>query len=405
MWHWIKRWIDWLRNDALPLTRMRRSGSDVFFQYQVGVQTHHDLPIPWTAEMVTVEVQLCLPPSVRKKADFTLRFPDVEPIPADAIRPELGDRHRVVFRFPVPRTTVACELLWKHRVVAPITIPVLTPEMFLANLQVAMPTITVRLVGQGVSACAYVADECKGLIASAVLRSPYVLASVAELGLWVEFLSERTGRLFSVRVPLSASQCAGNEAVVTAACPKVPRRVGLWSVIWRVGKEELARRRVEVIPARRFEESLRVLDTRFAVADKAGMVRVVRQPPPAGTVESLGPCFLIASSEAGAVGMCRLALFVVSTGEQISTQLMTQETLVTDAPMMFAPGLVGTADLARVGGFELRLNGRIIGTASLSPVPPAVLTAEGGFKPPPDFTWTAAAEDELIDRLRRLGSG
>ena len=50
MWHWIKRWIDWLRNDALPLTRTRRSGHDVYFQYQVGVQTHHDLPIPWTAE-------------------------------------------------------------------------------------------------------------------------------------------------------------------------------------------------------------------------------------------------------------------------------------------------------------------------------------------------------------------
>lgn len=405
MWHLIKRWIDWLRNDALPLTRTRRSGYEVFFQYQVGVQTHIDLPIPWTAEIVTIEVQLCLPPTLRKKADFTLRFPSGETIPADAIRPELGDRHRIVFRFPVPRTTVSCELLCKHRIVFPVTIPVLTPELFLANLQITMPTIFVRFVGQGVSASAYVGDECKGLFASAVLRSPYALAAVAELGLWVEFLTERTGRLFAVRVPLSASQRAGNEAVVTAACPKIPKRVGAWSVIWRVGKEELARRRIEVIPASRFEESLRVLDTRFAVSDKAGTVRVVRQPPPAGTVESLGPCFLIASSEAGAVGRCRLSLFAVSAGEQASMPLMTQEMLVTDAPTMFAPGLVGIADLARVGGFELRLNEKLIGTASLSPVPPATLTAEGGFKPPPDFAWTAAAEDELLDRLRRLGNG
>jgi hypothetical protein len=405
MWHSIKRWIDWLRNDALPLTRARQSGYEVFFQYQVGVQTHHDLPIPWTAETVTLEVQLNLPSSARKKGDFTLRFPHLEPITADAIRPELGDRHRVVFRFHQPHTTVSCDLLWKNRLVFPITIPVLTPDVFLANLQVAMPTITVRLVGQSVSAKAYVADECKGLVASAIIRSPYSLASAAELGLSVEFLRESTGRLFAVHVPLSACQRAGTEVIVTAACPKVPRKAGAWSVIWRIGTEELARRRIEVISARRFEESLRVLDTRFAVTDKTGAVRVVRQPPPGGTVESLGPCFLIASSELGAVGMCRLSLFAVSTGEQISSQLITQEALITDAPSMFAPVLIGMADLSRVGGFELRLNGRILGTASLSPVPPAVLTAEGGFKPPPEFTWSAAAEDELLDRLRRLGSG
>ena len=54
-------------------------------------------------------------------------------------------------------------------------------------------------------------------------------------------------------------------------------------------------------------------------------------------------------------------------------------------------------DLARVGGFELRLNKRVLGTISLSPVPPATLTSEGGFKPPPNFTWTVTAEEELLD--------
>ncbi len=83
---------------------------------------------------------------------------------------------------------------------------------------------------------------------------------------------------------------------------------------------------------------------------------------------------------------------------------MEQDVLITDAPTVFAPGLLESAELVRVGGFELRLNGRILGTASLSPVPPATLTSEGGFKPPPDFTWTAAAEDELLDRLGRLGN-
>jgi hypothetical protein len=160
-----------------------------------------------------------------------------------------------------------------------------------------------------------------------------------------------------------------------------------------------------VIPPRRFEDSVRILDTRFAVADKAGTVRIVRQPPPSGSFESLGPCFLIASSETGAVGLCEFSLYATSTGELFPFQVMTQKMLVTDAPVMFAPGLVSMTDLIRIGGFELRLQGRTVGTASLSPVPPALLTAEGGFKPPPEFTWTAAAEDELLDRLRRLGNG
>jgi hypothetical protein len=76
---------------------------------------------------------------------------------------------------------------------------------------------------------------------------------------------------------------------------------------------------------------------------------------------------------------------------------------VTDAPTVFAPGLVDSADLVRVSGFELRSNGRVLGVAALSPVPPATLTAEGGFKPPRDFAWTPAAEDELQERLGRLG--
>jgi hypothetical protein len=405
MWLWTKRWIDWLRNDALPLARTRRSSHEVFFQYQVGVQTHHRVPLPWTAEIATLEVQLSLPPAVRRKSDFGLHFPDGEYIVADAVRPEAGDRHRVVFRFPVPRATISCDLLWKHAVVLPITIPVLTPDMFLANLHVASPTTVIRVAGQGVAAAAFVGRDCKGFFASAVLRSHHGLAPVAELGLWVEFRRERTGRLFSVPVPLSASQRAATEAVVTAACPKVPRQAGTWSVIWRVGKEELARRRIEVLRPRRFEESVRVLDTRFAVSDKAGAIRVVRQPPPAGTAEGLGPCFLVASSEPGAVGLCPLSLFAVTSGDQTARPILTEDALVTDAPVMFAPGLLAVGELGRIAGFELRLNGRTIGTASLSPVPPAVLTAEGGFKPPPEFTWTAAAEDELLDRLRKLGTG
>ena len=139
------------------------------------------------------------------------------------------------------------------------------------------------------------------------------------------------------------------------------------------------------------------------MVDKANVITLRRQLPPLSEVGRVGPCFLVSSREAGMAGLCRLRIHAQVPGGVQSPLLLEHDVLVTDAPVVFAPGLLGAAELGRVGGFELRLNGRVLGTASLSPVPPAALTAEGGFKPPPDFTWTAAAEEELQERLGRLG--
>jgi hypothetical protein len=328
----------------------------------------------------------------------------LSPIAAESVRPDANDRHRVTFRFPVPHFTVAGEFQWKQRPVAPVGVPVLTADTFLGGLTVGTATLAVRLGPQAVAARAFVAEGCRGLVASAVLHSPYRLGPVADLALVVEFRNETTGRAFAVPVPLTAEQGAAREALVTATCPKVPRRPGWWSVAWRVGERVLAAARVEVIAARRFEDAVRAIDARFAVAGKDGVVRVLRNPPASGAFDRVGPCFLVVGGEPGAAALCRLEVYAVAPGSSQPTQLLDREVLVTDAPAVFAPGLMEAADLTRVGAFELRLNGRVLGTASLSPVPPATLTAEGGFKPPPDFTWTAAAEEELQDRLGRLGN-
>ena len=89
-------------------------------------------------------------------------------------------------------------------------------------------------------------------------------------------------------------------------------------------------------------------------------------------------------------------------GESERPPLAEQVVLVTDAPVVFAPCLLATASVAPLTGFELRADGRPLAVASLSPVPAATLTGEGGFKPPPEFAWSAAAEDELAARLGRL---
>ena len=104
-------------------------------------------------------------------------------------------------------------------------------------------------------------------------------------------------------------------------------------------------------------------------------------------------------------GACVLQVCAQVPGEAKPPLLLEQEVIVTDGPAVFAPGLLEVADLARVTGFELRHKGRVLGAVSLSPVPSAALNAEGGFKPPPDFAWSSAADDELTDRLGRLMGG
>jgi len=403
MWRWIKRWADWLRNDQLPLSRIRRGGSSVAIRHESAGGSSSELPVPWSAETVIIEVQFRLPTSARRRSDFLLILPGYPPAPAETIRPEHGNRHRIVFRVPTPSTTLTGEVVWMGQPVANVTIPILSADEFLSSVRLTSPTLAVRRAGQVVPTRLFVLKDARGLVASVGLASTHPLASMAELGLTAVFRHERSGRAWEVPVALSTEERRKTETVAIVASPKRPRRLGVWTVTWRVRGRELAGRWAEAITSRRFEEIIRVADARFLVGDKSGAVRVCRQVPPLGSFDRLGPCFLIASGESGAVGACRLSLLATSPGEASPFPLITHEILITDAPVAFAPGLFTAEQLARVGGFELRLHERVIGTVSLSPVPPATLTAEGGFKPPGNFTWTAAAEQELLDRLSRLG--
>ena len=301
-------------------------------RHDLAGRTHHELPVPWSADVVTVEVQLRLPQVARRKNDFTLKFPHAEPITADAVRGEsVGDHYRVVFRIPTPRVTVSGNLLWKHRLLTPVTIPVLTAEEFLNGLRIANPTLSVRLGGSFVAARFYATDCCRGILASAILHSPQRLAPVSELGLFAVFRGGLFGQIFEVPVPLTSEQRNATETMITAPCPRRVRRPGVWSVTWRVGNRELARKCLEAITTQSFEDSVRVADARFAVEDKAGIVQVVRLPPAPGKFVRVGPCFLIASGESGAVGICRLAVFAVAPGETIPLRLVEQDVVITDA--------------------------------------------------------------------------
>jgi hypothetical protein len=351
---------------------------------------------------VIVEVHLHLPPPARRKSDFTLLFPHSDPVPADALRPEQRDRHRVSFRFPAPLTTSDGEVQWKRQTVARVCVPILTADDFLSGLTLT-GALSIRHGTEIVPMRSFVPDTRTGLVANALLSSSYPLAPLAHLGLSVIFRSQLTGRSWEVPVPLTSEQRTATSAIVAAACPRRPRRPGHWTATWRAGGRDLCARSAEAMAVRRFEDSIRVVDARFIVAEKTGSLRIVRQIPAAASLDRLGPCFFISSGEAGSVGYCPLSVFATPSGEGEGLHLVTQDVLVTDAPTAFAPALYSNAELARTGGFELRLHKRVLGTISLSPVPPATITSEGGFKPPPNFTWTVTAEEELLDRLGQLG--
>lgn len=396
---WTTRWLAWARDNLLRRARPRPLSAAVGYERAGG--TRWEVPVPWTADAALVDVLVRLPLAARRKTDFAFRLPFAT-FPADSIRPDLDDRCRVTFRFPVPLDTLRGELLWKGRVLASIPVHVLTPGLFLAGLAVTNPTVSVRLGASTVAATAFVPDRCAGLFAGAALRCSSVLGPLAELGLKAVFHDEASGRSHTVPVALTAAQLARPEAVVVAACPEVPRQVGPWWVTWLAGERTLTTQRVHAITAARFESGVRLLEARFAVVDSAGAVRTVKLPPSLVGAERVGPCFVLAGSEAGAAAVCRFEVMGISTGEFYPVLWREAEAVVTDGPSVFVPALFEAAQLDRVSGFELRLNGRLLGVASLRPVPAAVLNGEGGFTPPPEFTWSSAADDELADRLKRL---
>jgi hypothetical protein len=389
---------------------MHRSGPQpqaLHYSFEKAGLTLHDQPIPWNAEAVLVEAQLRLPASVpRRKADFQLRVGPQEPLPAESLRRQEGEeRYRVFFRVPTPAGSTTADLLWRTTSLGQLTLPILSRDEFISNLQLQMPTLFVRLADQSVACQTFVATQCRGLLASAVLTSPTSLVPLLDLGLQVEFRSERGGPAQCVPVRLCSSQLAGQRALVTVVPRRFPRRIGTWTATWTLAEHSLATHQVRAISQRHFQRSLRISDTRFIVQTEKHGVNLTRHVPPLDGKGRFGPCFLVSSREPGMAGLCPLQVRVQVTGAVQSPLLLEEEVLITDGPTLFAPGTLDAADLVQVSGFELRLKGALLGVLPLCTAPIANFTAEGGFKTAQDFPWSAAAEEELNDRLSRLLEG
>jgi hypothetical protein len=189
---------------------------------------------------------------------------------------------------------------------------------------------------------------------------------------------------------------------VSVAPRRYPKRLGAWVATWLLGDTPLVSQRIRGISQRTFQRSLRISDTRFVLQPAGEHVRLVRQLPGLHPEARLGPCFLISSSEPGVAGLVNLRVNVQLPGAVQPPVLLEQQVLITDGPTMVAPGTLNAGDLHQVSGFELTMGKRTLGVLPLSPAPAASFTAEGGFRPPSEYEWTPAAEDEMNERLNRL---
>jgi hypothetical protein len=401
--NWIKRWLDWARFDWWSLRRLRPQAHSLRHGYEKAGLTIFDQAVPWAAEGVLVEAHLRLPNAVaRRKSDFQLRVPGLGMVaPEILMRQPSGDHYRLLFRFQPPGRTVTTELLWRQQRFATATLPYLARGEFLEKLRVEMPTTMVRFEKESIACQSFVNRQGRGLILSAVLHSPTNLAPVAELGMSIELRSERGGAIRTVPVQLSISQLAQTRALVAVAPRRRPRRLGNWFITWMLGGQPILTQCLRVISPKQFCRSLRLVDSRFMIESSKGRMRLARQLPAFHDIVRAGPCFLVASQEPGMAGWAPLEVRVHVTGEGPRV-LFSEEVLISDGPTVLAPGTLTSDEITRVTGFELRTHGESLGLVSTSPIPTANFTSEGGFRAPADFPWTAAAEEELNERLSRL---
>ena len=404
MWLFNKRWHAWAMNKIRSLLHAGPHSQALHVSYEKAGLILHDSVIPWNADAVLIEAALHLPNSARRKTDFTIRLPDRTPAQAESLRPEDGgERHRVFFRFAPPDQTVDAELFWRERRMGVMPLNMMTAAQFVDGLRIEMPTIVARIGKQNVPCQTVVAAQCRGWQACAVVASRTgSLAPLVDLGVSVQFRSERDGTIHDSPVSLSGAQLQGKQALISANPPKMPKRMGAWTATWRIGSREFASARIKTISRKAFQRSLRVSDTRFVTVDRMGKLAVRRQLPPVSELSRLGPCFLVSSREAGMAGLCTMQVHAQIPGGMQAPHLLEQELLVTDGPTMFAPGTVDVADLEQVTAFDLRLCETSLGVLPLSPVPAATFNSEGAFRPPPEFLWTNAADEELTERLNRL---
>jgi hypothetical protein len=364
------------------------------------------LPIPWNADAVIVEASVKLPPACDKQ-QFTLQLSTGgPPLSAEILLP--GKKRgpgRIFFRFRTPTQTCSVQVFWRDHSLGQTETPIISAAEFLQGLKLQMPVIQVGLKGNAVPCQTFVTTQCQTLCAAAVLQSASPLAPAADLDLHVK-VWHRDALLHTIPITWTSELLRARQALVAALLPKL-RRTGDYTVSWQIGTRMLHTHRLKAISKKHFLRSLRITATRFIVQKISGELEVLRslpqregQPCLAGMAR-VGPYFYVCSGEAGMAGLASFTLTAVGEGTEPLT-VSQDEIVVTDGPTPILPATMAAGDLLRIKQFVLTTSEGTLGMLPLLPAPSADLTGEGGFAPLDDFLWSAAAEEQLNDRLGKL---
>jgi hypothetical protein len=343
------------------------------------------------------------PDAIYHKSDFQLRMLDRPP--RMAVRLDSDEQEgmvRVVFRLPPPQSEITASVYFRGGLLDCVTLPFLPADEFLRGLRLEAPTVFVRLAEYSVACQTYVEGQCGGLTAGGVLTGPTSLLPLTDFPLRVEFADRATGYTESVSLRLTRSQLLGNQAQVSVIPPQWPHRSGTCCVRWLLGDRLLATADVGGISPAAFQQSLYLVEGRYLSGGEDGAAALRHRPPTQDEVQVFRPCFLIASREPDVAGFCRMDVRVQFRDPARRPLLLSQEVLVLDGPTLCLPNLAAIAEPSQVRSLELFIEGRSLGTLSVSPTPVATFNGEGGFRAAEDFDWTPFIEEELVDRLAKL---
>jgi hypothetical protein len=406
MWLAVKQFSTWALRKLYVLCpwldgpRVRR----IEVGYEKAGLAIHGEPIPWNADAVIIDVFVWFP-VVRSgaKSDFFLDVPGDPPLlPLSQLPVEGEETTRIQFRMPVPHRTLRISLFWRSSLLGQLTLPILNREEFLRNLKIEAATLFARLGEQQVPCETVVEGQCRGLTASALLRSPSSLLPILDLRFAIDFTLRRTRQTFTLPVTLTSSQLAAHETLVSVNLPQGLRLDGTATLEWTVSGIPFARNEVRAISEEQFRDSVYLIDSRYVYCDQNGATGYSRYLFLQDGICRLGPCFLVASREHGVAALHSLQVRVQYKDADTPPAYVEQDVLITDGPSIFVPLTTTPEQFQRFSAFDLYHNGEHLGQLSLCTRDVAQFTSEGGFLAPEDYPWTPIAEEELADHLRKL---
>jgi hypothetical protein len=370
------------------------------------------LPIPWNAHVVIVEANVRLPANTpRVKEDFTLRTAvETPPVKAELIAHSSKQTPmRVFFRIPVPAQTCNVQVLWREHSLGHIEVPILSAPAFVEGFSLEMPTMHVALGNRTVACQAFVNTQGKTVFASALVRGPGPLAAALELDLRVQVERSDGRHVGTALVSLTCAQLRARQALASVLLPRL-RTLGAYQISWHIGSRCLHTQSLRVVSRKTFLRSLRISATRFVLHKEDGALQTVRALPARDAqpwldgIAQVAPCFYVCSGEPGMAGIAPFTLRALA-GDVITTLAIDDDTLVTDGPTPIVLGAVPARELENIKHFTLGTGEAILGNLPLVPAPKAQFNAEGGFAPLDEFLWSAAAEEQLNERLGKLLDG